>query len=48
MRAIVELAARYGEQGADELVFPDITASSDHRDTMVDVVARTARECSSR
>jgi imidazole glycerol-phosphate synthase subunit HisF len=40
----VELAARYNEQGADELVFLDITASSDHRDTMVDVVARTARE----
>lgn len=40
----VELAARYNEQGADELVFLDITASSDHRRTMVDVVARTARE----
>jgi cyclase len=40
----VELAARYNEQGADELVFLDITASSDNRDTMVDVVARTARE----
>jgi cyclase len=40
----VELAARYNEQGADELVFLDITASSDERDTMVDVVARTARE----
>ncbi len=40
----VELAARYNQQGADELVFLDITASSDHRDTMVDVVARTARE----
>jgi imidazole glycerol-phosphate synthase subunit HisF len=40
----VELAARYNDQGADELVFLDITASSDHRDTMVDVVARTARE----
>ena len=40
----VELAARYNEQGADELVFLDITASSDGRDTMVDVVARTARE----
>src|ERR1700704_3749444 len=38
----VELAARYNEQGADELVFLDITASSDARDTMVDVVARTA------
>jgi cyclase len=40
----VELAARYNDQGADELVFLDITASSDDRDTMVDVVARTARE----
>ncbi|MBV8847020.1 MAG: imidazole glycerol phosphate synthase subunit HisF [Bryobacterales bacterium] len=40
----VELAARYNEQGADEVVFLDITASSDGRDTMVDVVARTARE----
>jgi imidazole glycerol-phosphate synthase subunit HisF len=39
-----ELAARYNEQGADELVFLDITASSDDRDTLVDVVARTARE----
>lgn len=40
----VELAARYNDQGADELVFLDITASSDARGTMVDVVARTARE----
>ena len=40
----VELAARYNQQGADELVFLDITASSDNRDTLVDVVARTARE----
>src|SRR3974390_1466783 len=40
----VELAARYNEQGADELVFLDITASSDDRETMVDVVKRTARE----
>ena len=40
----VELASRYNEQGADELVFLDITASSDNRDTMVDVVDRTARE----
>jgi len=39
----VELAARYNEQGADELVFLDITASSDNRDTVVDVFARTAR-----
>ena len=40
----VELAESYNEQGADELVFLDITASSDDRDTMVDVVARTARK----
>jgi cyclase len=40
----VELANRYNLQGADELVFLDITASSDERDTMVDVVARTARQ----
>jgi imidazole glycerol-phosphate synthase subunit HisF len=40
----VELAARYDAEGADELVFLDITASSDDRDTMVDVVRRTADE----
>jgi cyclase len=40
----VELADRYNEQGADELVFLDITASSDQRDIMADVVARTARK----
>jgi imidazole glycerol-phosphate synthase subunit HisF len=38
----VQLAAAYDAEGADELVFLDITASSEHRDTMVDVVARTA------
>ena len=38
----VELATRYDAQGADELVFLDITASSDNRRTMVEVVARTA------
>jgi cyclase len=38
----VELAARYDADGADELVFLDITASSDGRQTMHDVVARTA------
>jgi len=38
----VELAARYDVEGADELVFLDITASSDGRDTMVEVVRRTA------
>ena len=40
----VELADRYNQQGADELVFLDITASSDARDTMADVVGRTARK----
>jgi len=40
----VELAARYNEQGADELVFLDITASSDARGILADVVERTARE----
>ncbi|HET9078634.1 MAG TPA: imidazole glycerol phosphate synthase subunit HisF [Acidimicrobiales bacterium] len=40
----VELAARYDREGADELVFYDITASSDRRRTMVDVVARTAEQ----
>ena len=39
----VELAERYNKQGADELVFLDITASSDAREIMADVVARTAR-----
>ena len=37
-----ELAARYDAEGADEVVFLDITASSDDRETMVDVVVRTA------
>ncbi len=40
----VELAARYDAEGADELVFLDITASSDGRDTMVDVARRTAEQ----
>ena len=40
----VELAARYDQEGADEVVFLDITASSDARETMVDVVSRTADE----
>ncbi|MGH9610658.1 MAG: imidazole glycerol phosphate synthase subunit HisF [Bryobacteraceae bacterium] len=39
----VELAERYNTQGADELVFLDITASSDARDILADLVARTAR-----
>lgn len=41
----VECAKAYGAQGADELVFLDITASSDNRATMIDVVERTASEC---
>jgi cyclase len=41
----VECAKLYDAQGADELVFLDITASSDDRATMVDVVARTAERC---
>ena len=40
----VELAQRYDEEGADELVFLDITASSDARDTTVDMVRRVADE----
>ena len=42
----VELARLYDREGADELVFLDITASSDERDIMLDVVARTAEEVS--
>lgn len=41
----VEQAKAYEKQGADELVFLDITASSDNRDIMLDVVERTASEC---
>jgi cyclase len=41
----VECAKVYDAQGADELVFLDITASSDARATMIDVVERTAEEC---
>ena len=41
----VECAKAYNDQGADELVFLDITASSDERNTMVDVVERTAASC---
>ena len=39
-----ELAAVYDQEGGDELVFLDITASSDSRDTMVDVVHRVSEE----
>lgn len=40
----VELAAYYDKEGADELVFLDITASSEGRNTMIEVVRNTARE----
>ncbi|MEO0453188.1 MAG: imidazole glycerol phosphate synthase subunit HisF [Verrucomicrobiota bacterium] len=40
----VEAALAYDRQGADELVFLDITATSDGRETMVDVVRRTAEQ----
>lgn len=38
----VALAKFYSDQGADEIVFLDITATSDKRDTVADVVERTA------
>ena len=38
----VELARRYNDQGADEVVFLDITASKDHCNTMIDVIRRAA------
>jgi len=41
----VELAMRYNEQGADELVFFDITASSEGRKSIIDVIERTADCC---
>jgi cyclase len=41
----VELAVRYNEQGADEMVFFDITASAHGRASMVDVIERAADEC---
>ncbi|MGD0650552.1 MAG: imidazole glycerol phosphate synthase subunit HisF [Verrucomicrobiia bacterium] len=41
----VECAKEYDRQGADELVFLDITASAENRATMIDVVERTASEC---
>ena len=40
----VELARYYSDQGADEIVFLDITATSDGRDTVADVVERTASQ----
>jgi imidazole glycerol-phosphate synthase subunit HisF len=41
----VECAMEYNRQKADELVFLDITASSDNRRTMIDVVRRSAEQC---
>jgi cyclase len=41
----VEVAARYDAEGADELVFLDITASHERRDILLDIVARTAEQC---
>jgi cyclase len=41
----VELAVRYNEQGADEMVFFDITASAEGRASMVSVIERTADRC---
>ena len=41
----VEQAKIYDKEGADELTFLDITASNENRDTILDVVARTAEQC---
>jgi cyclase len=41
----IELALRYNEQGADEMVFFDITASAHGRKTMTDVIERVAEKC---
>src|SRR6187431_3391155 len=41
----VEVAARYEQEGADELVFLDITASHENRGIILDVVRRTAEVC---
>jgi cyclase len=41
----VEVAARYDVEGADELVFLDITASHEERDILLDIVRRTAEQC---
>lgn len=40
----VEVAKRYNDEGADELCFLDITASSDNRETIVDIVEKVAKE----
>ena len=41
----VEIAARYDEQGADEVTFLDITASSDERDILLNVIEAVAASC---
>src|ERR1043166_1266418 len=41
----VELALRYNDQGADEMVFFDITATAHRRSTMVDVIEKVADQC---
>ena len=41
----VEQAKIYNDEGADELCFLDITASSDNRETILDIVQRTAENC---
>src|SRR5580698_7967352 len=41
----VDLALRYNEQGADEMVFFDITATAHGRATMIDVIERAADQC---
>jgi len=41
----VDIASRYEKEGADELVFLDITASHEQRDTILDVVQRTSEAC---
>ena len=41
----VEQAIIYNAEGADELCFLDITASSDNRDTLLEVVKKTAENC---
>jgi imidazole glycerol-phosphate synthase subunit HisF len=41
----VEVAARYDAEGADELVFLDITASHEDREILIDIVGRTAEKC---
>src|SRR5438067_13033430 len=41
----VELAVRYNQQGADEMVFFDITATAHDRSSIIDVIERTADQC---